>query len=228
MAPKIRVTILDHHQGIVDGYLYRLSNFPQIEVAASLAFGEELASSLAEHATDVLLSDIHVPTTRNDPNPYPILQAIPNLLQNYPTLNILVISMYAERSLIQAVMQAGASGYILKDDQASIRNLGNILLSVADGGIYFSQQAQRLFLRHQRSQSAEDLTPRQRQVLSLCATHPEWSTDKLAQNMIVTNSTLHNLLSSAYLRLGVRTRLAAIHKARQLGLITPTSPITPL
>ena len=42
MENKIRVTILDDHQGIVDGYLYRLSKFPQIEVADTLAFGEDL------------------------------------------------------------------------------------------------------------------------------------------------------------------------------------------
>src|SRR6266498_4660772 len=117
MNEKIHVTILDDHQNIIDGYVYRLSSNPQIEVAATINFGDELEWNLAEHPTDVLLLDVNVPTSSENPNPYPILHVIPKLLQTYKSLSILVISMYAERGLIRAVMEAGASGYILKDDQ---------------------------------------------------------------------------------------------------------------
>src|SRR5215510_4888305 len=106
-TPKIRVTILDDHPNIVDGYVYRLSRSPQIEVAATCLFGDELEPSLAKHPTDVLLLDVSVPAGPENPNPYPILSVIPRLLQQYPELNILVISMHNERGLIRAVMEAG-------------------------------------------------------------------------------------------------------------------------
>ena len=107
MSEKIRVTILDDHQNIIDGYMYRLSAVSQIEVVATISYGEELESTIAKHPTDVLLLDVNVPTSPENPNPYPILHAIPKLLQIYPELNILVISMHAERGLIRAVMDAG-------------------------------------------------------------------------------------------------------------------------
>jgi DNA-binding CsgD family transcriptional regulator len=45
--------------------------------------------------------------------------------------------------------------------------------------------------------------------------------------MSITNSTIRNLLSGAYIKLGVRTRIAAVSKARQLGLITPEPTTMP-
>jgi len=224
MSEKTRVTILDDHQNIVDGYVYRLSNYPQIEVVATIAFGEELEPALKEHSTDVLLLDVSVPTSPNNPNPYPILYAIPKLLQLYPNLYVLVISMHAERGLIRGVMEAGASGYILKDDQSTARDLGNVVLSVASGGIYFSQKAHQLYAKYQSKENDELLSIRQLEALSLCAAYPNDTTADLAQKMSVANSTVRNLLSSAYVRLDVHNRAAAIAKARQLGIITPNAP----
>jgi DNA-binding CsgD family transcriptional regulator len=67
------------------------------------------------------------------------------------------------------------------------------------------------------------LTPRQLEALSLCASHPDGETGLLANQLGVTGSTLRNLLSNSYLRLGVRTRAAAIAKAHQLGIL-PVEP----
>lgn len=226
MSKKIRVTILDDHQSIVDGYLFRLNTIIEIEVAATLAFGEELEPTLAKIPTDVLLLDINVPTSKDNPNPYPILYTIAKLLDLYPSLYILVISMHNERGLIRSVMETGASGYVLKDDQAMIRDLGNVILSVASGGIVLSQQAHRLLQKHDSSLDGEHLSNRQLEALSLCAAYPDWTTADLSKKMSVSNSTVRNLLSGAYLRLGVHTRLAAVTKARQLGIITPLSQNT--
>ena len=226
MNPKTtRVTILDDHQGIIDGYLYRLSNLPDLEVVATLNYGEDLGPALAAHPTDVLLLDISVPTSAENLNPYPILHEVPSLLQKYPNLYILVISMYAERGLIRAVMEAGASGFVLKDDRASIQELGNIVQSIANGGIYFSQKAHQLMLTQKTTPSGKRLSSRQLEALSLCAAYPDWTSADLAGRMAVSHSTVRNLLSGAYLRLGVHNRTAAIATARQLGLITPDPPV---
>lgn len=223
MNKKIRVTILDDHQNIIDGYMYRLGQNPQIEVAATINFGGELEAAIAEHPTDVLLLDVNVPTSAKNQNPYPILHVIPKLLQTYAGLNILVISMYAERGLIRAVMEAGASGYVLKDDQTTAQDLGSVVISIAGGGIYFSQKAHQLYLSH-LSKEHELLTVRQSEALSLCAAYPNSSTSDLAKMMSVSHSTARNILSAAYLKLDVNTRSAAIARAQQLGLITSSLP----
>jgi len=208
----------------VDGYIFRLKGIPRIESVATITYGEELEPTLENFPTDVLLLDVYVPTAPDNPNPYPILNAIPKLLQIYPDLNVLVISMVCERRLIRAVMEAGASGYILKDDQATIRDLGNVLTTIADGGIYFSQKAHQLFRKHQVPEGNDLLSVRQLEALSLCAAYPNDTTAELARKMIVSNFTARNLLSEAYVKLGVHTRVAAIAKARELGYITSQTP----
>lgn len=223
-AEKVRVAILDDHQSIIDGYLYRLSKTTEIEVVATATYGEEVEPLLAKHQADVLLLDVSVRTSPENSNPFPILHLIPKLLQKYPNLCILVISMFAEPGLMRMLVEAGASGYVLKDDQAAFRELGNIVLSVAHGGIYFSKKAHNLYMQAETLNGDEVLTPRQLEVISLCAAYPDASTSDLAQMMTISNSTVRNLLSSVYLRLGVHSRTAAVEKAREMGLVTPRPP----
>lgn len=217
-AETVRVAILDDHQSIIDGYIYRLNHTDGVDVVATATFGEELEPMLEKHRVDVLLLDLSVRTSQENANPFPILYIIPKLLQKYPELVVLVISMYVEPGLMRSIVEAGASGYMLKDDTGAFRDLGNVVLSVAHGGIFFSRRAHDVYLR---AGDAMSLTPRQLELLSLCAAYPDLSTADLAQKMSVSNSTVRNLLSSAYLRLNVHSRTAAIEKARELGLITP-------
>ena len=221
MKNKIRVTIMDDHQSIVDGYLYRLSKVPEIDVVDTLSYGDELEPALKKHLADVLLLDVEVPISPKNQNPYPILHTIPKLLQLYPDLAVLVISMHDERGLIRAVVEAGASGYILKNDSAKIQELGKWAISVAGGGVCFSEKVLKAFLKN----NDESLTVRQLEALSLCASYPNSKTAELAHKMKIANSTVRNLLSSAYVKLGVQTRAAAVAKARQMGIITPNLPV---
>jgi two-component system nitrate/nitrite response regulator NarL len=224
MKDKIRVAILDDHQGIIDGYLYRLGSAPDIEVVATVLFGEALEATLAKYPVDVLILDVQIPTSPTNPNPYPILYIIPRLLEIYPNLVVLVISMHAQRTLINAVMEAGASGYVVKDDQATIRELPSVVRTVAGGSIYMSQYAYQELKKSKTGALLQPLSPRQQEALSMCAAFPDASTAELAQRMNIANSTLRNLLSGAYLKLNVRTKAAAIARARQMGLITPDKP----
>ncbi|HSL46894.1 MAG TPA: response regulator transcription factor [Anaerolineales bacterium] len=217
MKDKIQVIIMDDHQSIVDGYLYRLSKVPEIEVVTTLAYGDDLEPTLKEHPADVLVLDVEVPASADNPNPYPILYTIPKLVKQYPNLAILVISMHNEPGLIRAIVDAGAAGYILKSDSSKIQELGKSLLSLVNGDPCFSDKVLRVFPGRLR----EPFTARQLEALSLCAAYPNSKTAELADKMQIANSTLRNLLSTVYLKLGVQTRAAAIAKARQMGLITP-------
>jgi DNA-binding NarL/FixJ family response regulator len=88
------VAILDDHQSIIDGYRFRLSQTDDIEVLATVGFGDDLEPMLNAHSIDVLILDISVPTSKESATPYPILHLIPKLIQQFPEITILVISMY--------------------------------------------------------------------------------------------------------------------------------------
>jgi len=221
VSNSIRVAVLEDHQGIIDGYLFRLGNEPEIEVVGTATYAEELETLLSQQIVDVILLDVNVPISPDNANPYPILHTLPHLLERFPRLNVLIISMLTQPALIKAVMEAGASGYILKDDQETIRELASVIRLVAKGGIHLSRQANDA-LRN-RLPSGPILAPRQQEALSLCAAYPDLTTAELATKLGVSHSTVRNLLSGAYLRLNVHSRAAAIVEAQHLGLITSLS-----
>jgi DNA-binding CsgD family transcriptional regulator len=90
--------------------------------------------------------------------------------------------------------------------------------------VYFSKKVHDLYLQVGQGNNGSPLTPRQLELLSLCAAYPDLSTADLGQMMSVSNSTVRNLLSNAYIRLNVHSRTAAVEKAREMGLITPRPP----
>jgi DNA-binding NarL/FixJ family response regulator len=217
MKQKIRVMIMDDHQSIVDGYLFRLSKVPEIEVVKTLAYAENLESALKDHSADVLLLDVEVPSSPANPNPYPILHVIPKVVQSHPGIIILVISMHNEPSLVRAIIEAGARGYVLKNDAHKLQELGKWILAMVNGEACFSEKILLSFsMRKDRL-----FTERQLEVISLCAAYPNSKTAELADMLEIADSTLRNLLSAVYLKLGVQTRAAAIARARDLGIITP-------
>jgi len=216
---QVKVAILEDHQGIIDGYMYRLSTSPEIEVVGAASYGEDLEPLLCAHPADVLLMDINVPASPKNRNPFPVLHLLPSLFDKYPSLRVLAISVLTQNTLIEALIDAGISGYIYKDDQASIQQLAKIVLMTASGGVYFSKGAYQK-IRGEAAHSKESpLTLRQMEILSICAAYPDVTTSELATRLGIASSTLRNLLSGAYLRLEVRTRAAAISRARQMGLL---------
>lgn len=218
MKDVIRVFILDDHQAIIDGYLFRLANTPDIEVVETLNYAENLEAELDEHETDVLILDVQVPINAENSTPYPILYIIPRLIDKYPDMSILVISMHDQRTMVRTIMEAGANGYILKDDRAAMVELPTIIRLLHNGGFYISQKVSKL-LRENPDDKKSTLTPRQIEVLAYCASYPEASTLQISKELGVAHSTVRNLLSGAYLKLDVPNRSAAIAKARQMGLL---------
>lgn len=216
---KVCVAILDDHQSIIDGYQYRLALESKIEVVAVARYGNELEAIISNHHVDVLLMDIRVPISSSNLNPYPFLHVVSNLVKSHPNLNILVISMLTQSLLIETLVDAGVSGYIYKGDNESIQDLAQVVLTVANGGIYLSDAVYRKLRDEKSTTDGPLLSPRQLEALSLCAAYPDRLLSDLAALLGVAGSTMRNLLSNAYLHLDVRTRQAAVARAQQMGLI---------
>lgn len=217
MPKQIRIGILDDHIATARGYKSKLEKNPDLSVAWIANYYQEVDSYLTTHATDLLLLDIEVSNAPGSTEPYPILHVIPKLLEKFPEIKIVVISMHNRPVLIKAVKKAGASGYVLKDDVQSYEKLDEILINIANyDSIYFSPEALRVLSNPEEIPS---LTPRQSEILSLIASNPTMKTKDLAEQLFVSPSTIRNHLSEIYLVLEVNSRTSAILKAQQLGLI---------
>lgn len=222
MEEKIRVAILEDHQSIIDGYFYRLSVNPNIIVVASITFGSQLEPLFQDHTVDVLILDISVEMSFGNPNPFPILFTIPKLLEKNPGLSILVVSIHNQPGIIRAVLDAGARGYIIKDDRKSIANLAEVIEKIHHEQTFLSPQVKQIL--NIEKLSPINLSDRQREILSMCASQPGASITQLAKKLDIAPSTMRNLLSGIYQILHVNNRSTAIMKAREMGIITPNEP----
>lgn len=218
---KIKLILLEDHPMTRDGYLGRFSETNDIDVIAHFHYGDELVEALKDTQPDVLLLDINVPTNPENPNPFPIWHVIQNALERNPKLEVVIISMYDRPALISSAIEAGVSGYILKDDYTAYSELPSIIRTIASGGIFFSQAARQRWLSRRQNDSQAILSPRQLEALSLCATYSDERLDEIARRMNVADSTLRNLLSRIYLKLDVNSRRSAVSRARMLGLLPP-------
>ena len=218
---KIKVAILDDHQPIIDGYVFRLKDHPRVEIVATARYGNELDPMLENNYTDVLILDVSV---RNDPvgkSYFATPQAIPRVLKIYPHLKILVISMHNHRMLIKNLLDFGASGYILKDDHEQINNLGDVIISTFDGEMTLSKAIYQSLLEKYAKTEFPKLTPREFETLSLLFVKPDTLQNELAEELGIAASTIRNSLSKIYLKLGVNSQLAAVLKAQELGFLPP-------
>jgi DNA-binding NarL/FixJ family response regulator len=146
------------------------------------------------------------------------MQVIPKLIKKYPAMTILVISIHTQIVLIEKLVELGIGGYISKNDSEAIQHLTQIIVALKSGGVYFSPGAYTKLRSLKTRSTSSILAPRQIEALSLCVAFPDSDTDDLAIRLGVSSSTFRNLLSSAYKRLGVHTRRAAINYLQQLGL----------
>ncbi len=219
-SDKIKICILEDHQSIIDGYLFRLQEEDQISIAGIAHYGEDLEKILSENSPDILILDIEVPISIKNPNSYPVLTVIPRIRARYPTLIILVISMHSQSVLIEKLFQMGVKGYIFKNDYGAITRLVDIIFALKSGGLYFGQGVvEKLRVSRSNNSKSKLLTSRQLEALSLCEAYPNYSTTELSERLGVTSSTFRNLLSQAYERLGVGTRTAAVAELQRLGII---------
>jgi DNA-binding NarL/FixJ family response regulator len=219
MASKFHIGILDDHPAVIAGYKAQIKKSKQLKVKWTAGFYNQVQPHLEKTPTDVLILDASVDIAPDNPNTFPILHEIPALLEKYPNMAVLVISMHARPAFIKAIRRTGASGYIIKDDVEANERLADILLAIAGGEIFYSTEAEKLI--SEPSESNSKLTKRQVEILSYCASSPNQTTSELAENLNLAPSTMRNHLSEIYFRLGVRKMASAIAKARHLGLITP-------
>lgn len=226
MPRSIRIGVLDDHIATARGYKSKLEKNPNLSVPWIANYYQEVEPYLKRHDTDLLILDIEVRSTPGAAEPYPILHAIPMLLEKFPEIKIVVISMHNRPVLIRAVKKAGAVGYILKDDVQSYERLDEILININNyDSIYFSPEALQVLTNPDEIPS---LTPRQNEILSLIASNPTMKTKDLAEQLFVSPSTIRNHLSDIYLVLEVNSRSSAILKAQQLGLIAVNNNRFPL
>lgn len=126
---SIRIIIADDHPMVRDGLKVSLESEQFIEVIADVSNGLEAVQASEKLSPDVVLLDISMPEMNG-------LEACQKIREQSPDVGLLIVTMHDNREYITRVIQAGASGYVLKD--APTEEIILAVQTVNQGGTYFS------------------------------------------------------------------------------------------
>ncbi|WP_173040288.1 response regulator transcription factor [Phytohabitans flavus] len=163
----MRVVIADDAVLLREG-LVRLLTENGHDVVAAVGDGDSLVEAVEEHRPDLSIVDVRMPPTHTDEG----LRAAVTARERVPRTPILVLSQYVEVSYADDLLadRAGAVGYLLKDRVAAIAEFLDAVSRVAAGGTVLDPEVvSQLLVRRRRDDPLRELTPREREVLSLMA-----------------------------------------------------------
>lgn len=197
----IRV-LLAEDQAMVRGALLALLGLESdIAVLGSAADGEAAWREVQRLKPDVLVTDIEMPGLTG-------LELAQRIQRHALPIKVIIVTTFARPGFLRRALDAGVSGYLLKD--APAENLAEALRTVHRGGRAIDPQ-----LALEAWSEADPLNDRERQVLRLAGEGQ--SAGDIASQLNLSHGTVRNYLSEAIGKLGVTNRIEAARLARQKG-----------
>lgn len=200
--PNIRIMIVDDH-GIVRGGLSTfLMTCEDMELVGEAANGEQALKLCTQVEPDVILMDLVMPGMDG-------ATATQLIREQHPAVQVIALTSFKERELVETALQAGAIGYLLKD--VSAEELANAIRAAYAGKPTLAPEAAQALIQAARQPALEigfDLTEREREVLALLV--KGMNNNDIAEKLVVSNSTAKFHVSSILSKLGASSRTEAV------------------
>jgi NarL family two-component system response regulator LiaR len=210
MSDSIRVLIVDDHAVVREGLRTFLDLQDGIEVVGEAGDGEQAVREAEQLRPDVVLVDLVMPKLDG-------VQTMRALRERVPLARAVVLTSYLDDERLLPAIRAGAAGYLLKSVQP--QELARAVRTAAAGEALIDPAvAARLVeaLDGGREDRAEQLTPREREVLALLARG--FANKRIAAELGIAEKTVKTHVSHVLAKLGVSDRTQAALYASRLGL----------
>jgi DNA-binding NarL/FixJ family response regulator len=208
---KLRVLLVDDHAIVREGLRALLEEDTRIEIVAEASNGNEATEMAARLKPDLVLMDLKMPGL-------PAPDAIRVIRSHNPGTQVLVLTSYVDDEQVQAVLGAGALGYVLKD--VAKAELLRAMNTVSRGEPWLHAEAQRLIVNRIRRPAQLDpmelLTERERSVLKCIAQGK--SNREIAKALSLTEGTVKGYVSNILAKLKLEDRTQAALLAVRHGL----------
>lgn len=213
IPPVLRLVLADDHEVTRTGFVALLAGHPQFEVVGQARDGQEAVALCERLLPDIVILDIRMPLLNG-------LGAARRLQQRLPGLKVVIFTMDDSPDHLEAAMNAGAVGYLLKD--ASRSEVIDALQRVAAGEEALNSAVSARLLRRMTERSSsgaasEQLTPRERQVLGLVADGK--SNRQIGEQLGITTGTAKAHVERVIGKLGAADRTQAAVRGIALGLV---------
>lgn len=206
---KHTLIIVDDHRVFHDGISQALEAEGGFTVTARAADGTEAVALAKKHKPDLMLMDISMPGING-------MEATRRILAANPAIRILALSMHTEKIYVRGMLNAGASGYILKS--CSYKELVHALNTILEGHVYLSPEITHLLVTDSPDRLA-CLSERERDVLTLIAEGR--STREIAETLSLSPKTIDIYRRTLKTKLGIKSVAGLTKYAVAKGLTSP-------
>lgn len=216
----INIILVDDHQVFVQGLEALLSRSEEINVLKTFNNGLDLMRFLAEgDVPDVLFLDIEMGSTNG-------VEVAENVLQQYPSIKVIMLSTYFSEDFISILMESGISGYLLKN--TGFKELKDAIHKVAGGSFAFSPEIMEIIVGGYKASSQDSngvkvegssnqLTDREIELIRLIG--DEFTMKEIADKIYLSEHTIKTHRKNIMAKLEVKNTAGMIKKAYMLGLI---------
>ena len=213
----MRVVVADDQTVVREGLVTLLSTLPGIDVVGSAGDGEEVIAVVAQTAPEVVLMDLRMPRVDG-------IEATRHIRAEHPSVQVVVLTTYADDASIVHALRAGAIGYLTKD--AGRDHIRRALEAAAAGQAVLDPAVQARLVDAARlptplpAELPDGLTEREGEVLRLIAAGK--SNGEIAMTLFVSEATVKTHVNHIFAKTGSRDRPQAIAYAHRHGLTSTT------
>lgn len=210
MTQRIKVLLVDDHAMVRRGLGAFLSVYPDLELVGEAESGAEALEQCARLQPDVVLMDLMMPEMDG-------ATATAALRRQFPQTRVIALTSFRDDELVQRVIQAGATGYLLKN--VSGADLAQAIRAAYAGRPTLAPEATQALINAATKPAApgHDLTARERDVLALMI--KGLNNTEIADRLMVSQATIKGHVSNILAKLGVtnRTEAVALAVERRIG-----------
>jgi len=201
MTP-IRLVLAEDSFLVREGVRRLLAGSETLQIVASCGALDEAVEAIAQHAPDVVLTDIRMPPTHTDEG----VRIAGHCRKVHPSMGVVLLSQYAEAAYVRILLSQGTDrrGYLLKERVAAIEDLTSAIEAVASGGTAIDPKVvEALVQRRSRAGDANlaRLTPREREVLACIA--QGHTNSAVAAELVLSQHAVEKHINSIFAKLGL-------------------------
>jgi DNA-binding NarL/FixJ family response regulator len=209
----ISIVLVDDHPVVRVGLRGMLEAADDLRVIGEAGSGDEAVVLAAALRPDVVLMDLRMPGTDG-------VAATARIVEQFPGVRVLVLTTYDTDADILRAIEAGATGYLLKDTPVAV--LIDAIRAASRGETVLAPPVAARLVTRMRAPVVEQLTPREVQVLKLVGRG--LSNVEIGKELFIGEATVKTHLLRAFAKLGVNDRTAAVTAAIAQGIISPSGP----